>query len=286
MSNIVVNSEFTVGLLPSLASWIRQTLPGSTITATSIDTYEGPGSALLTLTTSFPLTPGTLSQNLKAIRGEIYELSYFAKSVVNGAKMTVSVKDSNGGECLLASIILNSVGSAFNGYTKYAHFFTATTSKLVLAFSPNGLPIDNLVRLDMITAVGQNIALGGTTPVKAIQLNNKVPVDIPVKDIIPGVHSVFNDIDKKFVPVVENLVDGPNSKFIVLQQDSIGFNVPNTNIILLSDQKLKVENQIIIAQEVPGGKILDAPNELVYNLVVDRATILLAANTPIVAKTV
>ncbi|XWV24734.1 putative ORFan [Tupanvirus deep ocean] len=144
--------------------------------------------------------------------------------------------------------------------------FQATTSSTTISFSyDEGLETVDII-LDDVTLVALAICYSGTSIVKTKNKITNLIEDVKANEIHKDIHEVYSINDKKFVPVIHNIVTGPVEKYILIEKNLLDDNKPTEDFYVTGGHVIIVNGTEIKARDIPNVKKIKVKPESVYSI--------------------
>lgn len=90
--------------------------------------------------------------------------------------------------------------------------------------------------------------------------------NIKARDLISGIHEVFNIDTQKFVPVKINIVCGLTNRFILIKKNSISDNVPLTDFYITPGHMVVINGKHVKARDIPSGIRVKTKPQYIYSI--------------------
>ena len=109
---------------------------------------------------------------------------------------------------------------------------------------------------------------------------NKIS-NINASDILSNIHQVYSINEKKFIPILYNIVTGPTIRYMKIEKDAFGEDQPNEDFFITSGHKIILDGKEIKAGNVPQAKRVKVNPEKVYSIVTEKQEPILINNIPV-----
>lgn len=110
------------------------------------------------------------------------------------------------------------------------------------------------------------ICYSGESLVLTKNILTKEIKEIAAKDVISGIHLVFDVNKKLFVPVKLNIVTGNTERFMKINKDSVAENQPNQNFYVTSGHRIMIDGVKVKARYITQAKRVKVPPQKVYSI--------------------
>jgi hypothetical protein len=187
------------------------------------------------------------------------------------------------------------IGMAFAPIGVYVQYTTIITSSAFgstphnVTFSVSaGGPFyggpDIPVLFDNVSLIGLEVCMAGDTLIAAKNIETSLPVDIPVKDLVPSKHMVFSHTYNEYVKLIDVITSGPVNRIYELPIGTLSDSqyqkilVTGGHMILLDGNETKV-------RQVPNAKrIRCEPSIPVYTVILEKDGYIIANGGPVKAS--
>jgi len=273
--NIVDNGGFETGSFPP---W---TLSISPDPSTFVG-HDKPHSGRYEANLGYPFQGlQTLSQTLTTIPGTTYTLSYWlAATAIFESKGSsfFALWDSNP---ILGSFVMNP-GTT---YINYTFSVTATTASTTLSFSFRTIVAESFYYLDDVSVISPPappvICYSGESIVLTQNRKSKEIKELSAKEVIAGIHTVFDVDENIFVPVKCNVITGPTNRYMLLKKDALGENKPNEDFYVTSGHKIIYNGVEVKARHIPEAVRIKVQPEPVYSICTDKKRTIMVNGLPV-----
>jgi hypothetical protein len=195
----------------------------------------------------------TLDQTISGLAtGSPYNLSFYATSTNAANILGVSI-----GTTSTTQIALTSNWEPYN-----------------IPFTANG---NNILFINFTTFANSNVAITQisitSTPGPCFRGDSKILTrniqtgeirTINASQVRSAVHEVFSINDKQFIPIIYNIVSGPNTNFVLIKKDTFGENQPSDDFYITGGHPIVIDGKEIESQNIPQGSNVNISPCLVY----------------------
>lgn len=143
--------------------------------------------------------------------------------------------------------------------------------------------IDGSVDIGAVEFGSRIICYSGDSLVLARNRITKKVGEVKARDIIAGVHYVYDIKREKFVAVKHNIVTGPTTRYMKIAKNLLGENQPVVDFFVTAGHKLVVDDKIIKAKNIPGAQRVKVEPEPVYSICTENKTVIMVNGLKVLA---
>ncbi|XWV25978.1 putative orfan [Tupanvirus soda lake] len=239
MSNLVVNGNFSLDFF----GW-----NSSESVFISTEIYYNPSKSA-----GLP-SIGSISQtNIPTIVGTTYLLVFhaYAENGLGNIRYVI-------GELITEIVNIEPT----NTWVRFEKQFTASGATDI--YFENFFSFD--VYIDNVSITSNMICYSGKSIVKCRDKESGKIIQLRAKDLLSQKYEVYSVYNKKFIPVVYNIVNGPTDKYIMIEKNLFGMNQPIEDFYVTGGHILVVDGKEIKARDIPNTKKIKVKPEMVYSI--------------------
>lgn len=143
--------------------------------------------------------------------------------------------------------------------------------------------IDGSVDIGAVEFGSRIICYSGDSLVLARNRITKKVGEVKARDIIAGVHYVYDIKREKFVAVKHNIVTGPTTRYMKIAKNLLGENQPVVDFFVTAGHKLVVDDKIVKAKNIPGALRVKVEPEPVYSICTENKTVIMVNGLKVLA---
>lgn len=243
MSNLVTNGDFSSGF----TDW------GTSGGVALDNTIFNSASPSVVMDTG-----GTLSHSsIPTTDGLKYILVFYVR--YNTLADTVLELDINGNTELLTPTVTGSFGLV-------SRIFIAPVGTSTISFNNVSTGSKTLWIDDVYVAQYTN-CYSGESLARCLNTETNKVVYLPVKNINSKKYHVYSVNQKKYIPILHNVLTGPTARYYVIKKDSLGENKPSKDFYITSGHVIVLNNVEIKARNVPDAELVRSdPPDVVYTI--------------------
>jgi predicted outer membrane repeat protein len=207
---------------------------------------------------------GTGSSFINGVNGNI------VGNIITPVNPGLNSLANNGGFTFTMSLTLGSpaINKGNNSYT------TISTGGAYGAFDQRDTTPYNRI-FDAIVDIGayelQVVACYLADSMVLTKIGEEEPIEIPVSEVISGVHQVFDTQNEKFVPVRMNAVMEKNTTvYKIIKKDLLGENIPNKDLRITSGHRVIYMGVPTKVRRIPGAKRCRCAPVDIYTICTDE----------------
>jgi hypothetical protein len=271
--SVIINGDFQTGSLLPGWSYVNNGFYVPQVTANGRPVGIGPPYYCAEMRTNVGFGVGSTEQVFSSTQNTEYFVSFWTKPRPENINNTV------------VRVIVRSSDNLVLYYSaNYTLIPGSDWQNIVFSFTTNNTYIQTLLRfgissadsptevgyfIDDVTVIANPICYPGDTMIRVKNnISNKFE-EVRADKIIPGIYSVINN-KNDVVPILKNIVSGPEKRFVSFKRDLFGLNIPHQELLLTRGHGVLIDGKEIKARNVPGGITIKIGTRKVYSLVCEN----------------
>lgn len=122
------------------------------------------------------------------------------------------------------------------------------------------------------------ICYSGASKILTRNIETGIILEIDAKNVISGIHEVFNTETKSFIPVKLNIVTGVSRRYMLIKENALGENKPNHDLYITSGHYLIINGKRMKARDIPEAKRVAVKAQEVYSICTEKKCPILVNN--------